>query len=76
MARMGKAFKESDSDSTAMIVLEGDQPLGPNAHQYYADLIRQLRADTKHVQHIQDFWGIRSRRRVRKAPTVRLRMFS
>src|SRR3984957_1093762 len=57
MARMGKAFKESDSDSTAMIVLEGDQPLGPNAHQYYADLIRQLRADTKHVQHIQDFWG-------------------
>jgi putative drug exporter of the RND superfamily len=57
MARMGKAFKESDSDSTAMIVLEGDQPLGPNAHQYYDDLIRQLRADTKHVQHIQDFWG-------------------
>src|SRR3984893_8461447 len=57
MARIGKAFKESDSDSMAMIVLEGDQPLGPSAHQYYEALIGQLRADTKHVQHIQDFWG-------------------
>jgi putative drug exporter of the RND superfamily len=57
MARIGKAFKESDSDSMAMIVLEGDQPLGPSAHQYYEALISQLRADTKHVQHIQDFWG-------------------
>ena len=57
MTRMGKVFKESDSDSTVVIVLEGDQPLGQDAHQYYGDLIRQLRADTKHVQHIQDFWG-------------------
>jgi RND superfamily putative drug exporter len=57
MARMGKTFKESDSDSIAMIVLEGDRPLGGAAHQYYDDLIRQLRADPKHVQHIQDFWG-------------------
>jgi RND superfamily putative drug exporter len=57
MARLGKAFKESDSDSMAMIVLEGDRPLGQDAHEYYADLVRQLRADTKHVQHVQDFWG-------------------
>ncbi|MBV8180138.1 MAG: RND family transporter, partial [Mycobacterium sp.] len=57
MTRMGKVFKESDSDSMVVIVLEGDQPLGQDAHQYYGDLIRQLRADTKHVQHIQDFWG-------------------
>jgi putative drug exporter of the RND superfamily len=57
MARIGKAFNESDSDSMAMIVLEGDQPLGPSAHQYYDALVSRLRADTKHVQHIQDFWG-------------------
>src|SRR5271163_4653545 len=57
MARMGKVFKESDSDSMAMIVLEGDRPLGADAHRYYDDLIRQLRADPKHVQHIQNFWG-------------------
>ncbi len=32
MMRMGKDFKESDSDSSAMIVLEGQQPLGDDAH--------------------------------------------
>ena len=32
MMRMGKDFKESDSDSFAMIVLEGQQPLGDDAH--------------------------------------------
>jgi putative drug exporter of the RND superfamily len=57
MARMGKAFKDFDSDSVAMIVLEGDQPLGQAAHQYYNALIQQLGSDTKHVRHIQDFWG-------------------
>lgn len=56
MTRIRKVFKESDSDSIAMIVLEGDRPLGEDAHRYYDDLIRQLRADTKHVRQIQDFW--------------------
>ena len=36
--RMGKDFKESDSDSFAMIVLEGQQPLGDDAHTYYAEI--------------------------------------
>nr|MDT0527067.1 MMPL family transporter [Streptomyces sp. DSM 41633] len=40
-----------------MIVLESDQPLGDEAHRYYSDLIRQLNADTRHVQHVQDYWG-------------------
>ena len=57
MMRIGKVFKESDSDSSAMIVLEGDQPLGDDAHLFYDDMVAKLRADTKHVQHIQDFWG-------------------
>ena len=57
MQRMGEVFQESDSDSVAMIVLEGDKPLGEDAHRYYEDLVRQLRADTKHVQHVQDYWG-------------------
>src|SRR6201997_552078 len=55
--RIGKVFHEFDSDSAAMIVLEGDQPLGADAHHYYDGLIRTLSRDTKHVQHIQDFWG-------------------
>ena len=57
MMRVGKVFEESDSDNAAMIVLEGDQPLGQDAHWFYDDMIRKLRADTTHVQHIQDFWG-------------------
>ena len=59
MKRMGKDFKESDSDSFAMIVLEGQQPLGDDARSYYADLVRKLRGDPKHVEHVQDLWGDR-----------------
>jgi putative drug exporter of the RND superfamily len=59
MKRMGHDFKESDSDSFAMVVLEGQQPLGDDAHAYYANLVRGLRADPKHVEHVQDWWGDR-----------------
>ena len=57
MQRIGKTFQEFDSNSSAMIVLEGDQPLGDAAHKYYDGLIDKLEADKKHVEHIQDFWG-------------------
>jgi RND superfamily putative drug exporter len=63
MKRMGEDFKESNSDSVAIIVLEGqqrlndDEPLSNAAHQYYESLIRQLEDDPKHVQHIRNFWG-------------------
>jgi putative drug exporter of the RND superfamily len=59
MQRMGKDFKESDSDSFAMIVLEGQQRLGDDAHAYYDRLIRELRADPKHIEHVQDLWADR-----------------
>ena len=57
MTRVNHDFGESDSGSVAMIVLEGQQPLGSDAHQYYDRLIRQLDDDSKHVQHVQNFWG-------------------
>ena len=57
MQQMGANFEESNSNSAAMIVLEGQQPLGDEAHRYYDELIRQLRADTANVKHVQDFWG-------------------
>ncbi|CQD11926.1 MMPL family transporter [Mycobacterium europaeum] len=59
MMRLGHNFREFDSNSTVMIVLEGQQPLGQDAHQYYDKLIRDLRKDPQHIQHIQDFWGDR-----------------
>jgi RND superfamily putative drug exporter len=52
MMRIGEVFKESSTDSVAMIVLEGERPLGDDAHRYYDNLISQLNADTTHVQHI------------------------
>ncbi len=57
MTRMGEVFQEANSESMAVLVLEGEQPLGDDAHQYYDDVIRQLKDDPAHVQHIQDFWG-------------------
>ncbi|MGV9797239.1 MMPL/RND family transporter [Mycobacterium sp. NPDC003449] len=54
---VGKLFEEFDSDSSAMIVLESEQPLGGEAHHYYDGLIAKLRADPTHIQHVQDFWG-------------------
>ncbi|MDT7769297.1 MAG: putative drug exporter of the superfamily, partial [Mycobacterium sp.] len=54
---IGKVFHEFDTDSSAMIVLEGDKPLGADAHRFYDTLIHKLEQDKKHVQHVQDFWG-------------------
>ncbi|MEU0494151.1 MMPL family transporter [Mycobacterium sp. NPDC006124] len=57
MKLMGGNFKEFDSNSTVMVVIEGQQPLGPDAHAYYDAIIKKLQADPEHIQHIQDFWG-------------------
>ena len=54
---IGKVFHEFDSDSSAMIVLEGEKPLGGDAHRFYDTLVRKFEHDTKHVEHVQDFWG-------------------
>ncbi|BBX33070.1 transporter [Mycolicibacterium mageritense DSM 44476 = CIP 104973] len=59
MKRMGQVFQESDSDSSAMIVIEGQEPLGDDTREYYSRLISDLRADPKHVEHVQDLWGDR-----------------
>ena len=55
--RIGQAFHEFDTDSSAMVVLEGDKPLGADAHRFYDAMIRKLEQDRKHVEHVQDFWG-------------------
>jgi putative drug exporter of the RND superfamily len=57
MKRVGEVFEEFKSDSAVMILLEGDQPLGDDAHRFYNELVDKLEADTKHVEHVQDFWG-------------------
>src|SRR5271156_6964046 len=41
MHSMVADFKDANSDSVAMVVLEGQQPLGDEAHRYYDRLVRQ-----------------------------------
>ena len=55
--RMGEKFQESTSDSIAMVVLVGDEPLGDPAREYYRTLVGKFEADKKHVEHVHDFWG-------------------
>lgn len=57
MERLGSDFKETNSGALTMIVLEGQQPLGDDAHKYYDRLVNMLEADKAHVQHVQNFWG-------------------
>jgi RND superfamily putative drug exporter len=57
MKRMGNVFQEGSSNSSAMIVLEGQEPLGDAAHAFYDQMIDKLKADTTHVESIQDFWS-------------------
>ena len=45
MKLMGGNFQEFNSNSTMMVVIEGQQPLGPDAHKYYDEIIRKLRQD-------------------------------
>jgi len=55
--RMGAVFNEYKSNSSVMIVLEGQNPLGADAHAYYDQIVKKLDTDTKHVEHVQDMWS-------------------
>jgi putative drug exporter of the RND superfamily len=57
MMNIGAVFKQFDSDSTAMVVLEGQDKLGDSAHQFYNQIVAKLDADHAHVENVQDFWS-------------------
>ncbi len=57
MQRIGEVFEEYESNSSVMIVLEGEDTLGDDTRAYYADLIAALESDTRHVEHVQDLWS-------------------
>ncbi|OCB42799.1 hypothetical protein A5721_27900, partial [Mycobacterium vulneris] len=57
MKRVGEVFQEFKSNSSVMVVIEGDKPLGDDAHKYYDQIVEKLEADKKHIEHVQDFWG-------------------
>ena len=49
MMNIGHVFKQFDSDSTAMVVLEGQDKLGDSAHGFYNQIVTKLHADRGHV---------------------------
>ena len=57
MMHIGAVFKEFHSDSSAMVVIEGQDKLGGSAHDFYNRIVGKLKADTAHVEHVQDFWS-------------------
>lgn len=57
MKRIGKVFQQFNSDTTAMVVLEGQGKLGDDAHRFYDTLIAKLSGDKAHVEHVENFWG-------------------
>jgi RND superfamily putative drug exporter len=57
MQRVGKTFDEFKSNSSVMVILEGEQPLSDDSHAFYDQMVKKLEADTKHVEHVQDFWS-------------------
>ncbi|MDT4998672.1 MAG: putative drug exporter of the superfamily [Mycobacterium sp.] len=57
MKEVGQQFQEFKSNSSVMVVLEGQEQLGADAHKYYDQIVHKLEADPKHVEHVQDFWS-------------------
>jgi putative drug exporter of the RND superfamily len=57
MMNIGAKFQQFDSDSTAMVVLEGQDKLGDSAHDYYNTIVAKLNDDHAHVENVQDFWS-------------------
>ena len=57
MRKIGSNFQEFDSDSNAMVLLEGEQPLGADAHQLLRRTGQEARGRHRHVEHVADFWG-------------------
>jgi RND superfamily putative drug exporter len=55
--RINEVFDRFDAGNMAMVVLEGEQPLGPEAREYYDRLIGGFRNDPTHVRDVQNFWG-------------------
>ncbi|KQH75362.1 hypothetical protein AO501_24535 [Mycobacterium gordonae] len=57
MKRIGRDFQQFDSDTMAMVVVEGRDKLGDSAHRYYDSLIAKLSEDKTHVEYVENFWG-------------------
>lgn len=56
LIHIGQVFKESDSNSLVMVVLEGSHKLDENDHRFYDQMVAKLQHD-KHVQYVMNLWS-------------------
>ena len=55
--RVGEVFGEYKSNSSVMIVLEGQNALGAEAHAFYDQMVKKLEADPKHPRVLRTVRG-------------------
>ncbi|WP_067967469.1 MMPL/RND family transporter [Mycolicibacter icosiumassiliensis] len=57
IVKLGEHFGGAGTNNFVYLLLEGDEPLGPDAHRYYATLLDRINADTTHVNSAMDLWS-------------------
>ncbi|EFV12801.1 RND family transporter [Segniliparus rugosus] len=55
--KLGKYFGGTGTNNFGYLLVEGDQPLDEEAHQYYSTLLAKLLADKRHVNSALDLWS-------------------
>lgn len=57
IVKLGDRFGGAGTNNFVYLLLEGDEPLGPDAHRYYSTLLDRITADTTHVNSAMDLWS-------------------
>lgn len=57
IVKMGNSFGGAGTNNFVYVLLEGDAPLGDNAHRYYTTLLDRLIQDKQHVNSAMDLWS-------------------
>lgn len=57
IVKLGDHFGGAGTNNFVYLLLEGDAPLGPEAHRYYTTLLNRINADTAHVNSALDLWS-------------------
>ncbi|MFI6047391.1 RND family transporter [Nocardia sp. NPDC051321] len=57
IVKMGNSFGGAGTNNFVYVLLEGDAPLGNDAHRYYTTLLDRLSKDKTHVNSAMDLWS-------------------
>lgn len=57
IVKMGDYFGGAGTNNFVYLLLEGDEPLGEEAHQYYSAVLDRIDQDKKHVNASMDLWS-------------------